>query len=67
MKAALQCFIDANSSETELIKTVILDKDAAEINSVVKEVIPNASIQLCLFHVLKTFNHLYTRLILDSC
>ena len=54
VKAALQCFIDANSSETELIKTVILDKDAAEISSV-KEVIPNASIQLCLFHVLKTF------------
>jgi len=37
---------------SEITKVVVVDKDFAEVNAI-KAVLPDAQIQLCVFHVLK--------------
>ncbi|KAE8738834.1 hypothetical protein FOCC_FOCC015666 [Frankliniella occidentalis] len=52
----LQAFKDSIGEEiASQVKTFIIDKDMSEAGAI-KEVFPNSSIQLCDFHVSKTFN-----------
>lgn len=49
-----QTFKRLNSAST-LIRLFVSDKDMKE-RSVIREVFPNASLEICLFHSLRTFN-----------
>jgi hypothetical protein len=51
MRSAFSAFIECNPSSVENTKAVIVDKDFTEI-AVISEMLPNARVLLCQFHVL---------------
>jgi len=55
IKMVLEAFVENIGAEVaKNIKTVIIDKDYSKVKAI-KEVLPEAQIQLCDFHVSKTF------------